>query len=131
MAKTVRKTVHVTDDKFQRHVFKPGDTLPRWAEKLVTNPKVFESDEDATPVQTVEQEPEGTGDQGADSGGDTGEQGDPNAPRGNASRAEWAEYASSRGIEVTGEMKQTDIREAVAKADAEARAAADAGQAQD
>lgn len=128
MAKTVQKTVHVTDDKFQRHVFKPGDTLPKWAEKLVTNPKVFESDEDAAPAEEVDQGSEETG---GGQGGGAGEQGDPNAPRGNASRAEWAEYAAGRGIEVTGEMKQTDIREAVAKADAEVQAAADAGQAQD
>ena len=130
MGKTVRKTVHVTDEQFARHVFKPGDTLPTWAEKLVTNPKVFESDEDDAPEVDTEAD-QGDGDQVSDQGSGQGDQGnqegaDPNAPRGNASREAWAEYAVGRGVEVTGEMTRDDIRDAVARADAGPGAGADA-----
>lgn len=32
MAKVLNTTVHLSDDNGEEHVFKPGDTLPGWAE---------------------------------------------------------------------------------------------------
>lgn len=40
------------------------------------------------------------------------------APKGNASREEWADYAASKGVEVPEGAKQKEIRELVAAAEA-------------
>lgn len=45
--------------------------------------------------------------------GYTVDDGTAGAPRGNASRGEWADYASGLGVEVTDEMSRNDIRAAV------------------
>lgn len=34
-------TVHVADETGTYQVFGPGDELPEWAEKAITNPKVW------------------------------------------------------------------------------------------
>lgn len=42
MAKKLATTVHVADDNGTMHVFGPGDEVPGWAEKAITNPDVWE-----------------------------------------------------------------------------------------
>lgn len=45
-----------------------------------------------------------------------GEQADDGAPRGNASRDEWAAYAATLGVEVAEDAKRDDIKAAIAAA---------------
>ena len=42
MAKKLTTTVHVPDENGTMHVFGPGDEVPGWAEKAITNPDVWE-----------------------------------------------------------------------------------------
>ena len=44
MVKKLITTVHVADDNGTMHVFGPGDEVPGWAEKAITNPDVWEGD---------------------------------------------------------------------------------------
>ncbi|WP_346536952.1 hypothetical protein [Micromonospora sp. DPT] len=44
MARKLNTTVHVADDNGTMHVFGPGDEVPGWAEKKITNPDVWEGD---------------------------------------------------------------------------------------
>lgn len=78
--------------------FGPGDEVPDWARAVITNPDVWEGEEDTSP------EPEPT----------TVER-----PRGNASRDKWAAYAAARDIEVEDDMNRDDIIAAVDLADEE------------
>lgn len=53
MAKKLNTTVHVLDDEGATHVFGPGDDVPTWAAKKITNPHVWEGgdeDEAAAPA---------------------------------------------------------------------------------
>lgn len=127
MTRKLATYVHVTDENFQRHTFGPDDEVPGWAEKLITNPKAWKSDTDAD--EEAIEAPDGTGQspEGQSDGGDGGDQNvdgvtvvdDPDRPRGNASREEWATYASGRGVDVTGQMGRDDIRAAVEALDAQ------------
>lgn len=44
------KYVHVHDDEGRTHRFSPGDEVPAWAEKVVTNPDVIDAAAPAAPV---------------------------------------------------------------------------------
>lgn len=52
MARKLASTVHVVDDNGAAHVFGPGDEVPSWAEKKITNESAWEDDgqdDDGTP----------------------------------------------------------------------------------
>lgn len=76
-------------------MFGPGDAVPSWAEKAITNPDVW-ADEDPGEV--------------ADQVDDSSDR-----PRGNASRDAWADYARSRGVDVSDDMDRAAIIAAVDK----------------
>jgi hypothetical protein len=73
--KRLKAFVFVTDENGQAHEFGPGDSLPAWAEKAITNPACFESvDEDPeappapaararTATSAQKDAPEGTADE--------------------------------------------------------------------
>ncbi|MWK39577.1 hypothetical protein GEV43_39985 [Actinomadura sp. J1-007] len=70
--------VHVADDVGQVHVFGPGDTVPTWATKKITNPDVWDTPPDteradgpgASPAGGTLEDPRGG--QGPDDSGDPG-----------------------------------------------------------
>lgn len=98
MARKLNTFVHAVerDDKgntTNSQVFGPNDTVPGWARKAITNPHVWEGDDE-----------DGDGDD------------DPSErPAGNASREKWAAYAETQGVTVTEQMKRDDIVAAVDK----------------
>lgn len=83
-------------------VFGPDDEVPDWAVAAITNPDVWADDPPAPVAATAPSEPPTST--------------DPDRPRGNASREEWAEYARGRGVEVTGTMGRDEIKAAVDRA---------------
>jgi hypothetical protein len=79
----------------------PSDELSAEVAKKITNPDVWaEGSEIPVPVADEPPAPPAETDQ------------DPNRPRGNASREEWATYATGK-VEVTGQMNRDDIKAAV------------------
>lgn len=75
--------VHVHDDDGASHVFGPGDSVPEWARKKITNPGVW--DAPSVPVP-----PKG-------------------GPKGG--RDKWATYAEAQGVEVLKDWGRDDIVE--------------------
>lgn len=69
----------------------PGQIPPAEVAELITNPKVWDGDEDTKhPAEPTALE----------------------RPAGNASREKWAAYASQEGLEVTDDMQRDDIKAA-------------------
>lgn len=84
--------------------FGPDDVVPGWARAAITNPDVWDQadHDDAGDVEVdVGARPVGAG-------RELGER-----PRGNASRDEWAAYATSVGVKVADDMGQRAIIAAV------------------
>lgn len=95
MAKDLAVTVHVHDEHGAPHVFGPGDILPAWAARAITNPDVWaDGDDELAPAP-----PDGGG----------GSSGEP--PRGGpgSGRDAWAAYAESKGIAVPEDATRDDI----------------------
>lgn len=108
--KSVLKTdVHVTNDKGEAKLLKAGSEVPKWASKLVTNPKAFTDVEDASEESTTEA---GSGQQppaGADGSGQQPPAYVAKRPNGDdiAPYADWAYHdlqaeAGSKGRALTG-----------------------------
>jgi hypothetical protein len=91
--------IHVSlfDESGTVHSFGPGDSVPEWARKRITNPQVW----DETPV--VEESSDGPPPQGGPGG----------------SRQAWADYAASKKVAVQDDWKRDDIIEACEKAGVE------------
>lgn len=85
---------HAVDDKgnVQSQVFGPGDDVPDWARKAITNPDVWADGSE---------------------GDESDEPGLLERPAGNASRDTWAAYAAQERVEVEDDMKRDDIIAAV------------------
>jgi hypothetical protein len=49
VSKKLASTVHVADADGVVQVFGPGDDVPAWAEKAITNPKAWAEDEPEDP----------------------------------------------------------------------------------
>lgn len=92
------------------HSFLPGDEVPEWAAKLITNPLAWGEDE-PEPAQTVEVTVGAGGEGGSHDGV-------PSKSGVGSSRQAWADYAESQGIEVDPDWKREDIIAAVEKAEA-------------
>jgi hypothetical protein len=104
MARKLTAYVHAVerldDGSYGRQgTFGPGDSVPDWARSVITNPDVWDGEDDEpSPVPA----------------------GEPvDRPRGNAGRPAWAAYAASRHIEVEDDMGRDDIIAAVQLADEE------------
>lgn len=96
MPRKLNANVHAVatdkDGNLLSQVFGPGDEVPAWARKAITNPDVWdgESDEEfEDPRASLER------------------------PAGNASREDWAAYAEQEGVELEPDMKRDDIKAAV------------------
>lgn len=90
--RTLNTNVHAVGENGESQVFGPGDVLPEWARKAITNPKVWDGEDDEPAVSTpavLER------------------------PAGNASREDWAAYATQEGVELEPDMKRDDIKAAV------------------
>lgn len=79
----------------------PDDELSAEVAEKITNPDVWAEGSDL-PEPVVDEPPAPAADTDQD----------PNRPRGNASREEWATYATGK-VEVTGQMSRDDIKAAV------------------
>lgn len=107
MARKLTAFVHVAerleDGSYGRQgTFGPSDDVPDWARAAITNPDVWDGEDDAQPEPEPEPEP-----------------GPLDRPRGNAGRPAWAAYAASRDIEIEDDMGRDDIIAAVQLADEE------------
>jgi hypothetical protein len=105
MARKLTAFVHVAerleDGSYGRQgTFGPSDDVPDWARTAITNPDVWDGEDEAQPEIELEAEIV-------------------ERPRGNASRDAWAAYAASRDIEIEDDMSRDDIVAAVQLADEE------------
>jgi hypothetical protein len=80
--------VHVTDKKGQTFVFGPGDDVPAWAQKLITNEKAWDEAPTTAPERAEGEPPRN----GAGSGLD-----------------EWKTYAASLDIEVPDDANREAV----------------------
>ncbi|MCU1675341.1 MAG: hypothetical protein JWM93_99 [Frankiales bacterium] len=117
MSKQLTGTVHVRTDDGKSGVFGPGDTVPKWAADLITNPKAWGAEAAPTPPPP----PPGGG------GGYTSPERPPVAGKGSGKDA-WAAYAAARNVEVDPSATRDEIVAAIEGAEA---AAADAGESDD
>ena len=89
--------------------YEPGTVPPAEVAKRITNPNAWL---DRAPATSEEDD----GGQGEGSG--AGQGGASDRPRGNASRDDWAAYATGRGIEFDENANRDEIRAAVDAAEA-------------
>lgn len=85
--------------------FLPGDDVPEWAAKQITNPLAWGTERAAVAA--------GSGGVGGEAQVDDGP-----PPQGGAgaSRQRWADYAASNGVQVQDDWKREDIIDACEKA---------------
>jgi hypothetical protein len=125
MAKILANAVHLTDESGVVHSFLPGQTPPKWARKLITNPKAWvaeepsdSDDESAEEPENSEQAAESQDDSSDDSTEDSSETSTetPDIPKKNASTAVWRAYADKNGFETDDDIKRDEIIAALAGA---------------
>jgi hypothetical protein len=100
--------VSMRDDVGNVVSFGPGDDVPEWARKRITNPKVWEGGE-------VAEFPEGNVPANGTAAGGGAVEPPPTSGAG-AGRDDWAAYAATQGVEVQEEWKRADIIDALKKA---------------
>lgn len=107
--------IHLHDDGGKLCSFLPGDEVPEWARKSITNPLAWEGSEPDEPavvaaplVITVGG---GAGWSGAEavSEPDAADGTLPKQTGPDASRVKWAAYAEARGVAVPEDWKRADI----------------------
>ena len=108
------------------HSFLPGDDVPEWARKLITNPHAWEADTADEPDS--DDEDSGAADlDDSEAGGESDPVDTPTpAPDAlseapaktgpGASRQKWADFAAANGVEVDQSWKREDIIAACEKA---------------
>lgn len=125
MARALAAWVHLPDPDGTTVSFGPGVAPPEWAARKITNPKAWandgadqsavaahEADEDeSSKVDQTEGDSDGKGDEQAEATAQ--------APKGNAPKGEWVEYAARLGVEIEDDWKVADIKAAVAAHEAE------------
>lgn len=104
MSKKLATAVHLTDDSGVVHSFLPGQTVPKWARKRITNPKAWAADDEATDDTSIDEAGSEDDDQSTDDQSDASE-----IPSKAASTAAWAEYADKNGFEVEEGTSRKDI----------------------
>lgn len=90
MAGTLQSTVYVLDENGEHVAFGPGDEVPDWAAKQITNKSAWEQAPDAEP-------------------GDGLPDGAPPLTGKGSGKAEWVAYATGRGITVPEAASRDDI----------------------
>lgn len=106
----VRETVNLLDDNFNVITLSPGDTVPVWAEKHITNPDAI-----WTGPEAEETEVSGVGDSDG-SGADA----DTVHPYSELKKPELQELLKSRGLPTSGNVDE--LRDRLVEADATAAA---------
>lgn len=96
--------VHLRKDD-ELVTFLPGDDVPEWAAKQITNPLAWGDEPERAEVAVG-------------SGGAGRQESDGPPPQGGsgASRQNWADYAAANGVEVESDWKREDIIAACEKA---------------
>lgn len=99
--------VYVTDSAGVVHGFGPDSAVPDWARQKITNPHVWDSTEIARPepVEFIV----GAGGEGGRASAQKSPDGPPPQGGTGATRQRWADYASSKGVEVESDWKREDI----------------------
>lgn len=93
----LRYAVHgVKDEQGVEHSFKPGDEIPEWAQRVITNPNCWVNGE--LPTFTQPDSPDSAA--------------PPRAGKGSG-RDEWAAYAASLGLELPDDAGRDEIIAAV------------------
>lgn len=107
--RTLNTYVHAVGENGESQVFGPGDVLPDWARKAITNPKVWDGEDNGVGIVDAEQAKD-----------DLGYSEQPSEapvplerPQGNASKKTWAAYASQEGVDLEDDMTRDDIIAAV------------------
>lgn len=91
--------VAVRDDDGVTHSFGPGDEVPEWAARKITNPKVWEAGEAPFSV-----------DEGSDATGGGGDDDLPPPQSGKGSGEDkWRAYADRKGVDVSDLQDRGDI----------------------
>lgn len=99
--------VYVTDDNGAVHGFGPGSTVPDWAREKITNPHAWAPGVDLPKIEEIILGAGGEGGRGA--GAATPSDGPPPQGGTGATRQRWADYATSKGVEVEDDWKREDI----------------------
>lgn len=123
MGKKLNTFVTVHDEDFVAHTFGPGEKVPAWAKKAITNPNVWAEEESTSGDEDDENEGDADGDEEpTTSGTGSSDAVAPSLPpRGGAGSGAdaWRAYgvaaAKARGleIEIPGDATKTDIIEAL------------------
>jgi hypothetical protein len=94
--------IHIAGENGEVVTLLPGDEIPGWAAKKVTNPRVTgqESEDEAAPSPLSDDVP------GAADNADAGPP--PHAGPGSG-KAAWQEYAASQGVAVDDDSRKEDI----------------------
>jgi len=120
MVKQLKRVVILTNPETrQAETFRPGESVPGWARKAITNPAAWETSdtEDDQADEPEPEEPETPANDGEDGGSDSDgeEEALPQparAGRGSSLEA-WQAYADARGIEYANDATRDDIIAAV------------------
>ncbi|MFI1607848.1 hypothetical protein ACH4YN_38040 [Streptomyces griseofuscus] len=91
--------VHVRDVGGRTVAYGPGEDVPAWARKQITNPKAWGDVESAEPSQVEAPSPAGTG-------GDL--EAPPRAGKGSGVEA-WRDFASRKGVDVDQDASREQI----------------------
>ncbi|ARC55983.1 hypothetical protein AS850_02705 [Frondihabitans sp. 762G35] len=125
----LKDTVVVRDEHFATHVLPAGSVAPDWAVPLITNPAVWDENDDTTPTPPkpkpkAKAAPAAAGKdpQAGPAEGGEDETPDPDAgaeqtitvPKKGATAKTWAAYALANGFEVEADAKAAEIRESLA-----------------
>lgn len=98
----LRHTVHVRDEQRRVHTFAPGDHVPEWAARKITNRAAWEQ------APEFDEQPEPTGAGHADTSGDL--------PPASATKDVWLTHAADRRVEIPAGATKAQIIEAVTAA---------------
>lgn len=107
MSKTLATAVHLTDESGIVHSFLPGATPPKWARKLITNPKAWAAS-DEPDTDEVDEAPE-TPETPADAPEQPETPAEVEIPKKNASTDAWRAYADAKGFETDDDIKRDEI----------------------
>jgi len=105
--------VHVRDDQSTNHVFGPGDEIPLWAARKITNPGAW-----AQAPEPWELEDQAADPQDGDPQDETGPGQSPGGmPALSDTKDVWQAFAAVRGVELPDGATKTQIIEVVKAAD--------------
>lgn len=121
MSKQLATYVHVFDENHETHVFGPGDKVPGWAKKQITNPKAWaaaesdddldedlESDDETEELEDDDSEHEESEDDDSEEDDDESSSLPPQRGKGSGV-ARWRRYAEANEFEVDEDAGRDEI----------------------